>query len=78
MIVPQNDSLKEIPIDNLYHFGLSSDQPLKHQFGDVRFVCMGGSTTRMEAFAKEAGAFLKLDASENISTTDRFLLMFFD
>lgn len=74
MIVPQNDSLKEIPIDNLYHFGLSSDQPLKHQFGDVRFVCMGGSTTRMEAFAKEAGVFLKMDASENISTTDRFCL----
>ena len=38
--------------DYLYHLGLSNVQyDLSAMFGDVKFVCMGGSAARMESFA---------------------------
>ena len=39
--------------DCLYHFGiLQTRAELREQFGDVRFVCMGGTAHRMESFAR--------------------------
>ena len=39
--------------DYLYHIGLNpSQQDLKTLFGDVRFVCLGGSVNRMAEFAE--------------------------
>jgi uridine phosphorylase len=72
----RNPYLKTLTVDYLYHFGLNSTQPLKEMFGDVRFVCMGGSTLRMAAFASESAAYLGCPSSENISTTDRFALKY--
>ncbi|VDD83872.1 unnamed protein product [Mesocestoides corti] len=40
-------------VDVLYHFGLASDtSDLKSQFGDVKFVIMGGSPKRMKKIAE--------------------------
>ncbi|KAJ8415806.1 hypothetical protein AAFF_G00403630 [Aldrovandia affinis] len=45
---PHLDSMKE---DILYHFNLgTASQDLPAMFGDVKFVCVGGSPWRMKAF----------------------------
>ncbi|XP_022082673.1 uridine phosphorylase 1-like isoform X2 [Acanthaster planci] len=50
---PPNPYLEQQEVDVLYHLGLSTDKdPLPARFGDVRFVCMGGSATRMKRFAE--------------------------
>ncbi|XP_055065662.2 uridine phosphorylase 1 [Misgurnus anguillicaudatus] len=47
---PHLDSMKE---DFLYHFNLgTSSHDLPAMFGDVKFVCVGGSSSRMAAFTK--------------------------
>ncbi|XP_003742583.1 uridine phosphorylase 1-like [Galendromus occidentalis] len=43
---------KEGQNDILYHIGLSKSHGLKKLFSDLRFVCMGGTPARMEAFAR--------------------------
>ncbi|KAH6930308.1 hypothetical protein HPB50_012613 [Hyalomma asiaticum] len=49
----QNPHLKDIKVDNLYHLALSTaTHQLKEMFGDIKFVCMGGTTTRMQRFAQ--------------------------
>lgn len=51
-----NPHLQEIKEDALYHIGLNSGkQDLKKMFGDVKFVCMGGTPHRMELFANYIG-----------------------
>lgn len=47
-----NPHLRGDQDDILYHIGLSSSSDLKKLFSDVRFVCMGGTPVRMEAFAR--------------------------
>lgn len=48
--------------DILYHFSLStSTHDFPAMFGDVKFVCIGGSPTRMEAFTKFMAKELGLD-----------------
>eukprot|EP00121_Abeoforma_whisleri_P015163 Awhi_evm1s13978 len=37
--------------DFFYHIGFSREDPLKELFGDVKFVIMGGSPSRMKKFA---------------------------
>lgn len=47
-----NPHLKSIESDHLYHINLKrSNDNLKEQFGDVKFVCMGGTSDRMKKFA---------------------------
>ena len=49
----KNPHIEEMKEDVLYHIGLSSGvQDLKAMFGDVKFVCMGGTPHRMESFAR--------------------------
>ena len=38
--------------DTMYHIGFSTNQDLREMFGDVRFVCMGGTAYRMEKLAR--------------------------
>lgn len=45
-----NPHLDQIECDNLYHINLKNNN-LIEQFGDVKFVCMGGTSSRMEKFA---------------------------
>ncbi|QQP56316.1 Uridine phosphorylase 1, partial [Caligus rogercresseyi] len=68
-----NANLDILPEDNLYHLGLSfTKEELKDNFGDVKFVCMGGTEHRMEGFAhyisKELGVKLPTGTClENLS-----------
>ncbi|XP_070535985.1 uridine phosphorylase 1-like isoform X2 [Ptychodera flava] len=66
--------------DILFHFGLSTTgNDLPKMFGDVKFVCCGGSTHRMETFAnymlQELGMELPTGQSlSNICSTDRYVM----
>ncbi|CAN7979605.1 unnamed protein product [Ixodes pacificus] len=45
--------------DHLYHLALgTTTHDLKEMFGDLRFICMGGTPTRMQQFAHFAKQFL--------------------
>ncbi|CAM9289472.1 unnamed protein product, partial [Lampetra planeri] len=47
---PYLDTMEE---DILYHFSLSTkSHNLPEMFGDIKFVCVGGSANRMKAFAQ--------------------------
>jgi len=52
-ILIDNPNLKNLSVDVLYHLGLSTEMDLKAMFGDVKFVCMGGSVERAHMFAKK-------------------------
>ncbi|OQR77228.1 uridine phosphorylase 1-like [Tropilaelaps mercedesae] len=51
-VILRNPHLADMDDDILYHLGLSRSSNLKRLFEDVRFVCMGGTPARMEAFAR--------------------------
>ncbi|XP_032498786.1 uridine phosphorylase 1 isoform X1 [Phocoena sinus] len=56
---PHVAAMKE---DVLYHFSLStSTHDFPTMFGDVKFVCVGGSPSRMKAFIKYVAVELGLD-----------------
>eukprot|EP00771_Trimastix_marina_P000121 gnl/Trimastix_PCT/1128.p2 GENE.gnl/Trimastix_PCT/1128~~gnl/Trimastix_PCT/1128.p2 ORF type:complete len:286 (+),score=88.37 gnl/Trimastix_PCT/1128:51-908(+) len=46
--------------DYLYHLGLDTTYPLRDMFGDVKFVCMGGSAVRMERLANSIAQELNI------------------
>lgn len=49
---PTNPHLSKMDNDYLYHLGLgTASHDLKEMFGNVRFVCMGGTPERMKNFA---------------------------
>lgn len=51
-VILRNPNLESLPFDVLYHIGLDSRiHDLKKMFGDVRYVCMGGTKERMKIFA---------------------------
>lgn len=75
-----NPNIATMKEDILYHLSLStSSHDLPAMFGDVKFVCVGGSPSRMSAFAKYVASELGLGRSgedyPNICTgTDRFVM----
>jgi uridine phosphorylase len=68
-----NKVFQTYPVDNLYHFGLdTATDPLQQTFGDVRVVCMMGSSSRAEAFAKLLSDTVGAPAAPlNLSKSDR-------
>ncbi|XP_036965013.1 uridine phosphorylase 2 isoform X2 [Acanthopagrus latus] len=49
----KNPYLDDMEEDILYHFSLSTKtHNLPEMFGDIKFVCVGGSANRMKAFAQ--------------------------
>lgn len=77
----RNPHLKELEDDVLFHIGITAGdhKNLKNLFGDVKFVCMGGSTNRIKHFAKfiqgELKDYLKEDNEPlNMSKSDRYVL----
>uniref|UniRef100_A0A8I3W7F9 Uridine phosphorylase n=1 Tax=Callithrix jacchus TaxID=9483 RepID=A0A8I3W7F9_CALJA len=57
---PNIASMKE---DILYHFNLTTSRHnFSAMFGDVKFVCVGGSPSRMKAFIRYVGTELGLDS----------------
>lgn len=74
----QNPYLEELKPDYLYHLGLNSDMELEKMFGDVKYVCMGGSGDRAKVFAEKAAQMLGLNLDEKdlgpIGKTERFVV----
>ncbi|XP_018598604.1 uridine phosphorylase 2 isoform X2 [Scleropages formosus] len=72
---PHLDSLEE---DILYHFNLGTrTHNLPEMFGDIKFVCVGGSANRMKAFAQLIHRELVLpgdvnDIQDICAGTDRY------
>ena len=50
-----NPHIQELGEDVLYHLALGSgSHDLEKMFGDIKFVCMGGTPQRMKMFAGNA------------------------
>ena len=50
----RNPNLLTLTEDHLYHLGLDTTTTnFKQKFGDIRFVCVGGTATRMKNLAKQ-------------------------
>lgn len=56
-----NKHLSLVENDVLYHLGLSSADDLEKNFGDVKFICMGGTYNRMKALAEKISQTLDLN-----------------
>lgn len=71
----RNPHIDDLDVDFLYHLGLDSSMDLKSMFGDVKFVCMGGSAGRAETFAKKLATDLNLgidpESLQPIGKTER-------
>ncbi|KAI8495707.1 Uridine phosphorylase 1 [Branchiostoma belcheri] len=71
-----NPHLKTMASDFLYHFNLgTATHDLPAMFGDVKFVVVGGSPTRMGKFARFIHQELGLPESEeprDLADTDRY------
>ncbi|XP_067891390.1 uridine phosphorylase 2-like [Heterodontus francisci] len=74
----KNRHLASMPEDILYHFDLGTKtHNLQAMFGDVKFVCVGGSANRMKAFAQFMHMELGLNGSDSdildiCAGTDRY------
>ncbi|XP_031556753.1 uridine phosphorylase 1-like [Actinia tenebrosa] len=75
----KNPHLSSLEDDVLFHIGIKAKDGLKEPFGDVKFVCMGGSTDRIRQFAKflqnELSDYLENEDKKepkNLSNTDRY------
>uniref|UniRef100_A0A8C5QX71 Uridine phosphorylase n=1 Tax=Leptobrachium leishanense TaxID=445787 RepID=A0A8C5QX71_9ANUR len=75
-----NPYLMQMKADILYHFALGTEtHDFPSMFGDVKFVCVGGSPSRMKAFALYIAEELKLGDSQNdipniCAGTDRYAM----
>ena len=68
----RNKNLEDIEVDYLYHLGLDSSMNLKDLFGNVKFVCMGGSPDRAYELAKKIEEKLdKTSTIEQFGKTER-------
>ena len=51
--------------DTLYHLALNTEtHDLPALFGDVKFVCVGGTLTRMKSFAKYMAQELNIEFND--------------
>ncbi|XP_006876571.1 PREDICTED: uridine phosphorylase 1 [Chrysochloris asiatica] len=75
-----NPNIATMKEDVLYHFSLStSTHDFPTMFGDVKFVCVGGSATRMKAFTSYLAQELGLeqpgvDHANICAGTDRYVM----
>ncbi|CAG11963.1 unnamed protein product, partial [Tetraodon nigroviridis] len=75
-----NPHLETLKDDILYHFSLgTSTHDLPAIFGDVKFVCVGGSPSRMKAFIEYIAAELNMEDPKSeypniCAGTDRYTM----
>ncbi|VDL65281.1 unnamed protein product [Nippostrongylus brasiliensis] len=71
----RNKYLESEGDDFLYHFGFGiKTMDIPKIFGDTKFVCTGGSPTRLGLYAKWFAAACNIECSENLSKSDRFVM----
>uniref|UniRef100_A0AC35TUX1 PNP_UDP_1 domain-containing protein n=1 Tax=Rhabditophanes sp. KR3021 TaxID=114890 RepID=A0AC35TUX1_9BILA len=74
-VVVSNPHMTHASPDFLYHFGLDKEaDQLTVRFADVKFVCCGGSASRLGLYAKLFAEDAGYEESENLSKSDRFCL----
>ncbi|GMT01504.1 hypothetical protein PENTCL1PPCAC_23679, partial [Pristionchus entomophagus] len=74
-VTAQNGAISFAKDDFLYHFGLSSTaMDLPRVFGDVKFVCAGGSASRFKHYADEFARDIGVPKPANLSRSDRFVI----
>ncbi|CAK5062826.1 unnamed protein product [Meloidogyne enterolobii] len=70
-LITNNTSVNKIKI--LYHLGITSENTnFSAEYGDVKFVCLGGSYTRIRNYAKQFSQLYGYQASNNLCKTDRY------
>lgn len=79
LVVLPNKSIRRNKEDILYHLGLSNTSGLQEMFGDVKFVCMGGSALRAHRLAEKLQEALNIKYPPGagivpIGKTERFSL----
>ncbi|XP_046972660.1 uridine phosphorylase 1-like [Vanessa cardui] len=66
----RNGHLSKLNQDVLYHLGLDNENyDLPKMFGDVKFVCMGGTKYRMKEFAKYIAKALDIPCENFVNMT---------
>lgn len=66
-----NPHLASLESDHLYHLALeTSRHDFREMFGDVRFVCVGGTTKRMRTFANFVGNELGIKLPTGVMLND--------
>ncbi|XP_054721806.1 uridine phosphorylase 2-like isoform X2 [Uloborus diversus] len=76
----KNPHIEEMKEDVLYHLGLTTfNDDLQNMFGDVKFVCVGGTPERMMEFAQYVNEILRQNCSSdkelgNVSKSSRYAL----
>jgi len=77
-ITHRNPNLKNLNVDVLYHFDLTTEMDFKAMFGDVKYVCMGGSADRAREFALKAARQMNLPITDEnlkpIGKTERYTI----
>lgn len=70
-----NPILAQQTEDHLYHFGiLRSAFDLPGTYGDVKYVCCGGSPTRLALYAELFAKDMGFELSRNLSNSDRYVM----
>ncbi|XP_048487402.1 uridine phosphorylase 1 [Plutella xylostella] len=67
----RNPHLSLLQTDVLYHLGFDSSQDLPGMFGDVKFVCMGGTKQRMRDFAEHMRQVLQTGPDQLVNLTKK-------
>ncbi|VDP27675.1 unnamed protein product [Heligmosomoides polygyrus] len=71
----RNKNLENVQDDFLYHFGFGTKtMDVVKTFGDTKFVCTGGSHTRLKQYAETFAKECKLKCSENLCKSDRYVM----
>lgn len=66
-----NPNLQKLSRDVLYHLGMDTEtHDLREMFGDIKFVCLGGTQTRMEKLAKFVAEELHLKIPPGMQLKD--------
>ncbi|KAJ1348801.1 Uridine phosphorylase 1 [Parelaphostrongylus tenuis] len=71
----RNNNFKNVNDDFLYHFGFATKTiDIPKIFGDTKFVCTGGSPTRIKLYAEWFSKECELECSGNLAKSDRFVM----
>ncbi|VDM08701.1 unnamed protein product [Wuchereria bancrofti] len=73
MVHIRNAALEKQSDDHFHHLGITKNSAdLRKMFGDIKFLCMGGSMKRLKNYAEIFAKELGISMSDNLSTTDRY------
>ncbi|EFO21489.1 uridine phosphorylase [Loa loa] len=73
MVQIHNPLLDKQSDDHFHHLGITKSAiDIPKMYGDIKFICMGGSMGRIKNYAKIFAKEMGISMSDNLSTTDRY------